>query len=227
MLDWNQVHEAKKGLAELGQRLMREDLMHPIYVYGNISSRCAEYIVLKATGKGVSRVEDFTLVDFNGVPLEEGISPSGMMPVHLEILKNRKDAAVVIHWRGIYADALAGLMDELPMTTEMMYVVQSKVPLVKLPDAVSSLGTLIEWEIGNVREIIASSGECSNAYIVPFLGPWTVAEDLEQAYLRVKVIENSAKTAVLKRLLGVPESQLEAPRWLTEIVRSYVQKIRS
>lgn len=177
--------------------------------------------IIKSKGQPMTKSDDFILVDIDGNSLEKGKKPSGMAKVHLEILKTRKDINCVIHWGGGgYTDIIANLFDEIPMIPESIYVIQSKIPVVKLPEkGFSSLNELISWELKNVGELLTGSSKY-NSYLVRFIGNWTIAKDLESAFLRVKVIENSAKTIFFKKLLGFSPDQLGAPKWLNDLVYS-------
>lgn len=212
------VPEVKKKLAKLGKRLLLENIIFP--VAGNLSYRIGDEnkIVVKKSGRGIEIPDHFILIDFQDIPLESG-RPSSMAKVHCEILARRKDVNVVLHWRGVFTDVIADNMDHLPITPEVMFVVESEIPVIKLKK-LTTKEELANWQMENVRKVMSEETGQVNSFITPFLGVWTIAKDIEEMYWRVKVIEMSAQTIVFKNLFsGKSGKTLETPQWLLNLAK--------
>ena len=74
--------------------------------------------------------QDLVVMNLDGEPLGDGPAPSSETALHLEIHRNRRDVAAVVHSHSIYASATAVAGREIPpIVDEMIFAIGGGVPI--------------------------------------------------------------------------------------------------
>jgi L-fuculose-phosphate aldolase len=165
---------------------------------GNLSARVGpNRVVCTPTATSKADVTDALLVvtDFGGKQLAGRRKPFGELGIHLAAFRARADVAAVVHAHPPYATALGVSGREL---------------VCFLPEAVVSLGARIP-----LVPLAAPGGPAVTA-IEPFFAPydavlvagngvWAWGDSVEQAYLRVELVEHLARIAHEAAAWGGPQ----------------------
>lgn len=155
---------------------------------GNVSARTAPNRIVctpTATSKADVRDRSLLVLDAQGKLLQGDGKPFGELPMHLGVYQKRPDVKAVVHAHPPHATALGATGREL---------------LVFLPEAVVSLGTRVPVVP------LAIPGADGASAIAPFVdrydavlaqgnGVWAWGETVEQAYLRLELVEHLATIA--------------------------------
>ena len=157
---------------------------------GNLSARVSEdRLVCTPTATSKADVDERGLVvtDASGLQLAGAKKPFGELNVHLAVYRGRADVAAVVHAHPPYATALGASGRELAcFLPEAVVSLGPRVPLVPLATpgaaAVSAIGPSIAQY---------------DAVLVQGNGVWAWGADVEQAYLRLELIEHLARIAHL------------------------------
>ncbi len=165
---------------------------------GNLSARVSEdRLVCTPTATSKADVDDRGLVvtDASGLQLAGAKKPFGEFNVHLAVYRARADVAAVVHAHPPYATALGASGRELAcFLPEAVVSLGPRVPLVPLATpgaaAVSAIGPSIAQY---------------DAVLVQGNGVWTWGVDVEQAFLRLELVEHLARIAHLAQPWGGPQ----------------------
>jgi L-fuculose-phosphate aldolase len=105
---------AREAVAAAARRLAAEELVPG--TSGNVSVRTGEIVAISPTGARLGELEaaDVALVDLDGRQLGGPLAPTSELGLHLGVLRERGDAAVV-HTHAPFTTALACALDELPV----------------------------------------------------------------------------------------------------------------
>ncbi len=163
---------------------------------GNVTARAGtgRYLATPtATSKAVIDAASLLVVDDAGARVSGAKKPFGELGLHLTVYRNRPDVNAVVHAHPPTATgfAVAGVPLDRPMIAE----------------AVVSLG------VGVPTVPLAAPGEAACAALAPYCathdavllaGHGVIAwgADLEQAYLRLELVEHLAKIALVAHQLG-------------------------
>lgn len=155
---------------------------------GNVSARPAPNRIV-CTPTSTSKIDvterSLLVVDAQGKVLQGEGKPFGELPMHLAVYRGRPDVKAVVHAHPPHATALGVTGREL---------------LVFLPEAVVSLGTRVPVAP------LAIPGAEGAAALGPYIdrfdavlaqgnGVWAWGESVEQAYLRLELVEHLATIA--------------------------------
>lgn len=164
---------------------------------GNISVRFDD--VLLATPTAVSKAdigpEMIITLDQSGKKIEGLGSPFSEIKLHLAAYRARNDVQAVLHAHPPFATA-RGLVG-LPL-------------IVALPEAVVSIGSVIPVASfampGDARndEIIEELLSTTDVMMLPGNGVLSVGDNVEQAYLRLELLEHLAKIEFYANAMGTP-----------------------
>lgn len=134
------------------------------------------------------------IVDAAGQVLEGQRKPFSELELHLAIYRARPDAEVVLHAHPPYATAfgLAGL----PLLTTVMPEL-----VVSLGDAVPLVPRALPKDPVQVKAV-EEAARAADAMLVAGNGAFTLGADLEQALLRMELVEHCAKILTAARALG-------------------------
>jgi len=164
---------------------------------GNISVKFDD--VLLATPTAISKA-DMTaelaiVLDGNGKKLEGIGKPFSEIKLHLAAYRARSDAKAVIHAHPPFATARGFIGKDLHP---------------QLPEAVVSIGECIPvmpFAMPGAEEsesIVASALSIADIFIMPGNGVLVIGDDLEQAYLRLELVEHVSKVDFYSHQMGTP-----------------------
>ncbi len=163
---------------------------------GNVSLRLASgrYLATPtATSKAAVRADNLIVVDDSGARVSGSGKPFSEINLHLTVYRLRADVRAVVHAhpRAATAFAVAGLALDRPFIAEAVVSLGPSIPLVPfaLPGAAAA-------------EAIAPFVREHDAVLLGNHGVLTWGADLEQAYLRMELVEHLAAIASLARGLG-------------------------
>lgn len=153
---------------------------------GNISVRFDNYLLATPTAESKSSItsEMIITLDMNGKKIEGVGNPFSEIKLHIAAYNARKDANAVVHAHPPFATA-RGLLNK------------SLRPI--LPEAIISIGDIVpvtpfampgDPENDN---IIAEALQISDVFMMPGNGVLAIGDDVEQAYLRLELVEHLAK----------------------------------
>jgi len=165
---------------------------------GNISIRVTqEHIIITPSrkNKGMLRPEDMIVVDLTGAVIEGTSKASSEFPMHQAVYNNRPDVHSIVHTHPAYATAFALAGKTIPDN----YLIEAKVILG--PTALAEYGTPGTMEM---VEAISPYINKVNCILLKNHGALTYGADLIDAYNKMDVLENIAKTIIMSKLIGEP-----------------------
>ncbi len=163
---------------------------------GNLSVRLepGRYLCTPtATSKADMTADLLLVVDDSGARVTGRTKPFGELGLHLTVFRNRPDVQAVVHAHPPTATGFgaAGLGLGEPLVAEAVVSLGPTVPLV--PFALPGEGAC---------QALAPFVAGYDAVIVAGNGVFAWGRDLEQAYLRLELVEHLAKIALTARQLG-------------------------
>jgi L-fuculose-phosphate aldolase len=190
-------HQIKKAVAEYSIDLHQRGWVanHD----GNVSARLdqeARFVITPtATSKRKCSPSSLVLCDLAGKPVGPGKPPSEVA-LHVGAYAARPDAKAVIHAHPPHASAFA--LCGIPIAP------------IAMPEVVVSLGSEIPLipmllpKDNRTQAAVQSALTIADVALLAGNGVFAVGEDLEQAYLRVELIEHYARILLVARGLGNP-----------------------
>lgn len=163
---------------------------------GNLSLRLADGRLL-CTPSGVhkGRLEPSALValDARGEPLDAAQRPSSELRMHLAIYRARPDVHAIVHAHSPHAVALtiAGVGLEPPPLPELVFTLGA-VPTVPYASPTTD----------DVAGAVLPYARAHNAFLLERHGPVALGASLDEALMRLEVVEHTAKIWLLARLAG-------------------------
>lgn len=184
---------------------------------GNITVRIAPNRFLAtptATSKGAVHDGNLIEVDAGGKLLGGTARPFGELGLHLAVYERRPDVQAVVHAHPPHATAIACSAAnpiERPFIAEAVVSIGPVIP--KLPFAVPG---------DEAVRVLAPFIEQVDAVLLTSHGVMAWGADLEQAYLRLELVEHLARIALLALPLGgvVPLPEAALPRLLQARARA-------
>ena len=170
---------------------------------GNVSARVGEGFLITPTGvsKRLCPPDSIVRCDAQGRPQSRGRPPSEVA-LHVGAYRDRPEVKAVMHAHPPHASAFA--------------LARKPLGPVAMPEIVVSLGAeiplapLVLPKDPAAVEVAASAVSLADAVLLTGNGVLTVGADLEQAYLRMELVEHYARiVAIAANIGGVVE--LEAP----------------
>ena len=166
---------------------------------GNVTARlAADRVLATPTATSKRRVDERALIEVDAAGKVVGGSgkPFGELGLHLAIYQRRDDVGAVVHAHPPYATALAvsgARLLERPFIAEAVVSLGPSVPTVPfaLPGAAA-------------REALLPFVADHDAVLVANHGALAWGADLEQAYLRLELVEHLARIATLAQATGGP-----------------------
>lgn len=163
---------------------------------GNISVKLGEqYLLTTPTSvhKGALSPEQIVKTDLEGNSLEFNKKPSSEFRMHVLIYKLRKDVRAVIHAHPPFSVALS--------------LVSMNPTGCVLPEAVLTLGYVPITKYATptteeVPEVIKEHILTSNGIILARHGTVTVGSSLDEAYLRLEILEHSSRIIAIAKSIG-------------------------
>lgn len=195
--------DKKNELIEYGR--MAGDKNYTPGISGNLSARCGDMVVITSSGvaNGYLTENDFAVVDFDGNAIE-GEKPSSERMLHIEFYKKRPEMNYVMHVHSPYltAFASAGIALDDKISPEIIYCFE-KIPLAK-------------YSIPGSKELVEKTSKYFENYDVVLManhGVIIAGKDIKDAFYKLDLCENYAKTVICAKLLGgakiLPEEEVE------------------
>lgn len=195
--------DKKNELIEYGR--MAGDKNYTPGISGNLSARCGDMVVITSSGvaNGYLTENDFAVVDFDGNAIE-GEKPSSERMLHIEFYKKRPEMNYVMHVHSPYltAFASAGISLDDKISPEIIYCFE-KIPLA-------------EYSIPGSKELVEKTSKYFENYDVVLManhGVIIAGKDIKDAFYKLDLCENYAKTVICAKLLGgakiLPEEEVE------------------
>lgn len=195
--------DKKNELIEYGR--MAGDKNYTPGISGNLSARCGKMVVITSSGvaNGYLTENDFAVVDFDGNAIE-GEKPSSERMLHIEFYKKRPEMNYVMHVHSPYltAFATAGIALDDKISPEIIYCFE-KIPLA-------------EYSIPGSKELVEKTSKYFENYDVVLManhGVIIAGKDIKDAFYKLDLCENYAKTVICAKLLGgakiLPEEEVE------------------
>lgn len=195
--------DKKNELIEYGR--MAGDKNYTPGISGNLSARCGDVVVITSSGvaNGYLTENDFAVVDFDGNAIE-GEKPSSERMLHIEFYKKRPEMNYVMHVHSPYltAFASAGIALDDKISPEIIYCFE-KIPLA-------------EYSIPGSKELVEKTSKYFENYDVVLManhGVIIAGKDIKDAFYKLDLCENYAKTVICAKLLGgakiLPEEEVE------------------
>lgn len=199
------AEEIRVELAHYGKLLAEKDLV--IGPGGNISARLGDKVYIKPSGYAFEELkpEDYVAIDVNtGELLEGDKKPSCEYPSHLACYRTRPDVQAVVHAHPPLAIGIINAGEEIrPLTPDFVAYVGKVAHLPFIIPAGQELGDAVASVIGQ-----------HNAVLLRNHGVITVGRNLKEAYLRMRLIEDAAKSILASFIIGRPtflnEKEVEA-----------------
>lgn len=173
---------------------------------GNVSVRLGDRVAITPSGinKGFMTDDDVIVVDMEGGKLRGSGKPSSEGKMHYEIYKLRPDVCAIIHAHPPFAVAFALAHRDLPddILPECS-ILLGRVPC--LPYVTPSTMEL-------AREVAQGLAHRNAAFMANH-GVITVGADLEEAYNRMELLEQTCMSVVYATILGgvhhIPEPDMQ------------------
>ena len=195
--------DKKNELIEYGH--MAGDKNYTPGISGNLSARCGDKVVITSSGvaNGYLAEKDFAVVDFDG-NLIDGKNPSSERMLHIAFYKKRPEMNYVMHVHSPYltAFASAGIALDDKISPEIIYCF-GEIPLA-------------EYAIPGSKELVEKTSKYFENYDVVLManhGVIIAGKDIKDAFYKLDLCENYAKTVIGAKLLGgakiLPEEEVE------------------
>jgi len=164
---------------------------------GNISARVEveKYLITASrVSKGFLQPNQVLFIDSSGKVLGGDGDVSSEVALHLKAYCIRGDINAIIHAHPPYASAFACTGKELPidLLSEVIVKLGKKIPIA--PFALPSSEQTAEIAEPFIREF--------NGFLLKNHGAVTLGRTLEEAFLRMELIEHLAKVTILSKMLG-------------------------
>ncbi|MDD5727393.1 MAG: class II aldolase/adducin family protein [Victivallales bacterium] len=157
---------------------------------GNISTRCGDNILItpSATDKGRMTGAEVGTLDMECRIVGHEFKPTIESRMHTEIYKCRPDIQAVVHAHPVTAGAFAA--SRRPIST--VYLAESLVIIGEIAYApYACMGS------DALAEIVAAAAAKSNCIVMRNHGVIALGKNLLQAFDRLEVLENAAKTTLI------------------------------
>ncbi|GAI89436.1 unnamed protein product, partial [marine sediment metagenome] len=213
--DEKMLENLKKKVYKTHMKLWENRLV--MWTSGNVSGRDPKtnLVVIKPSGVSYDKLlpDNLVVVDLNGNIIEGNLKPSVDMATHLYVYKHMPDVMSVIHTHSTYATAFAAIGKPIPVClTAMADFFGCDIP-------VGELVLIGEEEIG--KEIVGKIGN-SKAIIMKNHGPFAIGASVNEALKAAIFLEESAKTLIMAKILGEPQSIPESI--VNKLHKNYIEK---
>jgi len=196
--------ETARKLVEIAKRLYDKNMNAALG--GNVSIRLGDEIAITPAGinKGFMTEDDVVIVDMEGNRPRGNGTPSSEGKMHYEIYKARPDVNAIIHAHPPFAVGFALAHRDLPDDI--------------LPEATILLGYVpcLPYVTPSTIELareVAQGLAHRNVVLMANHGAITVGADLEEAYNRMELLEQTCMSVVYATMLGgvhhIPPAEME------------------
>lgn len=184
--------EIKKEIIRYGK--LSGDKNYTPGISGNISVRNGDNVVITSTGSANAMLNenDFSVIDFNG-DIIEGAKPSSEKFLHLEFYRRREDIKAILHFHSscLTAYAVCGIGLEMPVLPEIVFCF-GNIPIA-------------EYALPGSNELVEKTAKYFSTHDVILMknhGVIVGGTDLEDAYLKLELCEEYARTMIFSKILG-------------------------
>lgn len=185
--------EIIKNIIETGKR-MGEKNYTPGYS-GNMSVRLKDSVLITVSGSsnGYLTEDDFVEIDYKANPIDSDKKPSSEKFLHLEYYKRRPEFNAVIHVHPAALSAFASSGKDLtaPIMPENVYYFGG-IPLA-------------EYALPSSKELVINTSKYFDKYDAVLMANHGVilgSKTLEDAYQKLEIAEEYAKTIIYSQILG-------------------------
>ncbi|MBU0505597.1 class II aldolase/adducin family protein [bacterium] len=164
---------------------------------GNITVKTEDGLLATPTSEAKAEItpEMVIKLDYEGKKLEGIGKPFSEVKLHIAAYQARPDAQAVVHAHAPYATARGLVGQELrPRLPEAIVSIGDRIPVV--PHAMPGS----EENIRSVKEIFKTTDVC----LIQGNGVLAIGDDLEQAFLRLELVEHLCKMECLANQMGAP-----------------------
>ena len=164
-------------------------------ISGNLSARLDEGVMITSSGSANGYLEDadFSIIGFDGQVINGNLKPSSEKFLHIEFYKQRQDVNAVFHTHSPYltAFAAAGVGLEEPISPEIIYCF-GKIPLATY--ALPGSDVLVENTSIYFKDY--------DVVLMQNHGVIVCGKNVKDAYLKLELVEEYAKTILFTKFLG-------------------------
>ncbi len=164
-------------------------------ISGNISARYGDNVIITASGSanGYLDSDDLVIIDFDGNIVEGDKKASSEKFLHLEFYKKRPDVNCIFHVHSPYLTAFAscGIGLSEGISPEIIYCF-GEIPIA-------------QYAIPGSDELVKKTSKYFDDFDVILMqnhGVIIGAESVKDAYLKLELAENYAKTIICTKFLG-------------------------
>ena len=182
---------------------------------GNISARSNDKFLItpSATDKGRMDAGEIGTLDMKGNIAGREFKPTIESQMHLEIYKRRPDVNAIVHAHPVTASAFSASNRKI----STKYLAESYVVLGEIAYApYACQGT------NDLAQIVGDCAEKSNCIVMQNHGIITLGESLLQAFDRLEVLENAAKTTLICQNTLAGSSAELSKEQLTELKNKFM-----
>ncbi len=198
------LYRLRQGVAEAATRLYNQGFMPG--GDGNISVRVSSNLILITPSnipKGALKASQIIMVNRDGKVLEGDEQPSSELRMHLVVYQKRDDIGAVVHAHTPYIITLS--------------VAGQKLLSFVLPEVTLKLGDIMELgyalpSSGQVAELMAPYVKSSDVFVLKNHGSVTLGKDLDDAVMKMEVLEHFGRVLFQALLLGKVEAIPEQKR---------------
>lgn len=157
---------------------------------GNISALCGDEVLItpSATDKGRMTADHIGMLDMNCNIIGKKFKPTIESRMHVEIYKRRPDVQAVVHAHPVYASAFAASKRRI----STKYLAEALVVLGEIAYAPYACQGTEE-----LARIIGDAAEKADCIVMRNHGIIALGKNLLQAFDRLEVLENAAKTTFI------------------------------
>ncbi len=183
----------QNDIIEIGKRMSIRNYT-PGYS-GNISVKHGNNIIITTSGSsnGYLTKNDFVEIDYNGTPINSRKKPSSEKLLHIEFYKQRPEFNAIIHVHPAGLSAFASANKDLlkPIMAENVFYFGG-IPLAEY--GLPSSNTLVENTSKYFKDY--------DAILMANHGVIIGSKTLEDAYQKLEIAEEYAKTVIYTKILG-------------------------
>ncbi|MEN8229919.1 MAG: class II aldolase/adducin family protein [Bacteroidota bacterium] len=173
---------------------------------GNISMLCDNYVLMtpSALDKGRMKAKQIAILTMDGENLTPDLKPTSEKDMHIEIYRKNSNVKAIVHAHPVTASAFA--CTNKSISTNMM---AEQYAVLGIP-ARAKYATMGTMELAkNVAEVASRN----KIVVMDNHGVLATGKNILQAFDRIEVLENAAKTTLITELLNdmntIPDSELK------------------
>lgn len=194
----------RKEIARFMRRLYRMGLTSTSG--GNISMLCENHIIItpSALDKGRMKARQIAVMTMEGKNLTPDLKPTSEKDMHIEIYKRNSTVKAIVHAHPVTASAFACTDKSISTTMMAEHYAILGIPV---RAEYATMGTM------DLALHVASAAAKSNVIIMDNHGVLATGKTVLQAFDRIEVLENAAKTTLITDILQekkiIPKSELD------------------